>query len=130
MFAFNTKQEMLASLDLNIGSVYLAPDTEGVSKMWRVISGLTPGSSESEPKKGDRENMLETCTGISNAFVKNISGSFNSNGIIDGSVNNFYTQTSSEIPTSTIHYNAEDNQWRIQEGGVWYTMDFQDLEDV
>ena len=121
MFAFKTKQEMLDSLDLTVGSVYIAPDTDGVSKMWRVISGLTPGSSKSEPKKGDREDMLETCT-IPNIFVKNISGSFSSNGIIDGSVDNFYTQTSSEIPTTTIHFNTEDNKWRIHEGGTWYTL--------
>jgi len=120
MFAFNTKQEMLASPDLTVGSVYIAPDTDGVSKMWQVISGLTPGSSESEPKKGDREDMLETCTG--NVFVQNISGSFSSNGKINGSVDNFYTQTSSEIPTTTIHFNTEDNKWRIHESGTWYTL--------
>lgn len=123
MFRFRTKEDMLNSPDIRIRLVYLAPESGGDLKMWRVLEGVTPGSTESEPKKGDIENMLETCNGITNAFVQNISGSFKSRGVLNGSVDDFYEEAGDKIPYCTIHFNTEVDQWLINDAGFWYSLD-------
>lgn len=123
MFRFNTKEEMLNSPDIIIGLVYLAPESGGDLKMWRVLSGEITNI----------ENMLETCNGIPNAFVQNISGSFKSRGVINGDVSDFYSEMSPEkMPYNTIHFNTEDDKWRIAEfsssfGPQWYILDTDSL---
>ena len=123
MFRFNTKEEMLNSPDIRIGLVYLAPESGGDLKMWRVLKGEITNI----------ENMLETCNGISNAFVQNISGSFKSRGVINGDISDFYgSMSSKKIPHSTIHFNTEDDQWRIAEfnsrfGPQLYILDIDSL---
>jgi len=118
MYKFNTKEEMLSSPDIQIGSVYLAPESEGDIKMWEVLPGEVTKI----------ENLLEPCNGVPNSFVRNISGCFKSRGVINGSIHKFYREMSStKIPYNTIHFNTEDNQWRIaeffEEGPQWYILD-------
>ena len=127
MFRFRTKEDMLNSPDIRIGLAYLAPESGGDLKMWRVLEGRPPGARDSEPKRGDIENMLETCNGISNAYVQNISGSFKSRGIKNGSVSDFYEDADRKIPSCVIHYNTEIDQWAIVDFGFWYALNVDNL---
>ena len=117
MFKFNTKAELIASSQLLVGVIYAARqhydhfDPEDTNfnrlfsgiKMWEVVEGFPPD--------GNIINFAETCTGITNAYVQNISGSFAN---FNGDHRNITV-----APVGTFYYNAQSNDFYTFNDSSW-----------
>lgn len=117
MFKFNTKAELITSSQLLVGVIYAAPqhfehfDPEDTNfnkrfsglKLWEVKEGA--------PFDGNIINFAETCTGINNAYVQNISGSFaNFNGD---------HRNVTVAPVGTLYYNAQSDDFYTFNSASW-----------
>lgn len=103
MYRFNTKTALLTSTAIQIGITYLAPDNNNEDKSWLIKAGTPPD--------GTIIGLMEPCTGISNAYALNISGSFSNN--------NQNHLSSTNAPINTQYYDSFNDAFWLFDGNSW-----------
>lgn len=105
MYRFNTKTNLLSSASIQVGISYSAPDSNGDDKEWIIKTGALPD--------GNITNLMEPCTGISNAYALNISGSFSNEDESHLSV--------LAAPVNTQYYDSFNDAFWLFDGIAWRT---------